>query len=268
MCIETRLHVVPPCRIERTKTGASSALPSEALHEEVTCACQRETGAIDFGATLLSQVLRTSRSSLQHLHNRLSIHLDPCQSAERYFSISLSSDKSAFSCVPLLTRFRSWSCCDTSCRGARSLDTQGSRSVSIHAFPRSLHRTKTRQLHGTRVYQNEANHFQKLSGSVVATTKLRNHARTRDWTGLSLHLSHDRQSLLCTSVLGIVLKAYKDGHMQQLQRRVFAVVRCALKMEKTQPTRLRFVISALTPTKCLHLFSTRQPNRIKHTSQH
>ena len=70
-----------------------------------------------------SQVLRTSRSSLQYLHNRLSIHLDPCPSRERYFaiSLSLSSDKSALSCVPLPTRFRSLSCCDMSCCGARSL---------------------------------------------------------------------------------------------------------------------------------------------------
>ena len=50
MCIETRLHVVPLRRVERTKTGASSRKLREALHEEVTCACHRETGAIDLGA--------------------------------------------------------------------------------------------------------------------------------------------------------------------------------------------------------------------------
>ena len=44
--METRLHLVPLRRVERTKTGASST----ALHEEVTCACQREAGAIDLGA--------------------------------------------------------------------------------------------------------------------------------------------------------------------------------------------------------------------------
>ena len=35
--------------------------------------------------------------------------------------LSLSSDKTALSCVPLPTRFRSLSCCDMSCCGARSL---------------------------------------------------------------------------------------------------------------------------------------------------
>ena len=99
----------------------------------------------------LSQVLRTSRSSLQCLHNRLSIHLDPCRSRERYFAISLSSYKSALSCVPLPIRIRSWSCCDMSRRGARSPSTQGSRSVSFHALRRPLHRTKPSQLHRTRV---------------------------------------------------------------------------------------------------------------------
>ena len=44
------------------------------------------------------------------------------------------------------------------------------------------------------------------------SNKLRYHARTRDWTGLFLHLSHDR----C-----------KPADMQQLQRRLFAVVHCA-----------------------------------------
>ena len=51
-------------------------------------------------------------------------------------------------------------------------------------------------------------------------------------------------------MLRIVLKAYKHAGMQQLQRRVFAVVRCMLKQGKTQLARLRFIISVLTPSKC------------------
>ena len=67
-----------------------------------------------------------------------------------------------------------------------------------------------------------------------------------------MHLTRNRQSLsrspvacrctsLCTIVPGIVLKAHKHADMQQLHRRAFAVVRCALKQGKTQPARLSFV---------------------------
>ena len=40
-----------------------------------------------------SEVLRTSRSSLQYLHNRSSIHSDSFWSRERYFEISISSGR-------------------------------------------------------------------------------------------------------------------------------------------------------------------------------
>ena len=89
-----------------------------------------------------SQDLRTARSSLQYLHNRLSIHLNPCRSRQRYFVISLvrqvgtfmRSFVHSFSILELLRHVMTWSTLSFPLKAHRRL-----RTVPVHTVPSTLH---------------------------------------------------------------------------------------------------------------------------------
>ena len=109
-----------------------------------------------------SQVLRTSSSSLKYLHNRLSIHLDPCRSREWCFEISVSSDKSDLhgkSIVPLpsastsLTTVLRLRCCRVLTEGPHD-SAQFLGGHRLHTVPSILHHSCARSGQEGSVFAN------------------------------------------------------------------------------------------------------------------